>query len=515
MPNIKGLISSVKFCLRQNLDSTVIFATLFLLGGCTSEKPIDVDISTGALAVKKSNIIVILADDLGIGDLTSYNPNSKIPTPNLDLIAKQGMRFTDAHTPSSVCTPTRYGLLTGRYAWRSRLKEGVLWGYDPALIEEGRSTIGSLLQREGYQTAAIGKWHLGLGNKEVTDYSQALIPGPISQGFDYFYGIPASLDMVPYVYIENGHVVAQPTKTIAGSEKARNGGAGYWRDGPAAPNFKHIDVLPTIANKTIEYINDNATADKPFFIYMPLPAPHTPWLPKEKYQGKSNAGVYGDFVVQVDDVIGQVYKALSDNGIADNTLVIITSDNGAHWEPKDIEKYDHRANGKYRGDKADIWEGGHRVPFIVTWPGKVPQNSTSDEILSLVDVYATISSLIGGEMPNDQAEDSFDMSAVLLGNQSVKSVRKTTIFHSLLGMFSIRRGDWKFIDGVGHGGFGGKKAMKNGIKGQPAGQLYNLADDPQEQQNLYLKYPKKVALLKAELELHKKQGATRFEHNKT
>lgn len=482
-------------------------AALLLLAGCTVDKSTD---TSAVSANKKSNIIVILADDLGIGDLASYNQKSKIPTPNLDQIAKQGMRFTDAHTPSSVCTPTRYGLLTGRYAWRSRLKEGVLWGYDPALIEEGRMTLGSLLQRNGYQTAAIGKWHLGLGDKGKTDYSQPLIPGPVSQGFDYFYGIPASLDMVPYVYVENDRVVANPTNIIEGSDKARNGGAGYWRKGPAAPDFKHIEVLPTIANKTVKYINEHATADKPFFIYMPLPAPHTPWLPKPKYKGKSKAGVYGDFVVQVDDVIAQVYQALKDNGIEDNTLVIITSDNGAHWEPKDIEKYDHLANGQYRGDKADIWEGGHRVPFIVTWPGKVPKNTVSDQVLSLVDVYATIAAFVGDKIPTDQAEDSFDMSAVLLGTQPAKSVRKTTIFHSLLGMFSIRRGDWKFIDGVGHGGFGGKKAMKNGIEGQPAGQLYNLADDPQEQHNLYLQYPKKVSLLKAELELNKKQGATRF-----
>ncbi len=483
---------------------------LFILGGCTSENQTDREVKSNVSAVKKSNIIVILADDLGIGDLGSYNQYSKIPTPNLDRIARQGMRFTDAHTPSSVCTPTRYGLLTGRYAWRSRLKEGVLWGYDPALIEEGRMTIGNLLQRNGYQTATIGKWHLGLGDKEVTDYSQALIPGPVSQGFDYFYGIPASLDMVPYVYIENDHVVAQATNTIKGSEKARHGGAGYWREGAAAPEFKHVEVLPTIANKTVEYINDNARSDKPFFIYMPLPAPHTPWLPKKKYQGKSSAGVYGDFVVQVDDVIAQVYQALSDNGIADNTLVIITSDNGAHWEPTDFEKYGHRANGKYRGDKADIWEGGHRVPFIVTWPGKVAPNSVSDEVLSLVDVYATITALVGDEIADDQAEDSFDMSAVLLGGSSESTVRKTIVFHSLLGMFSIRQGDWKFIDGVGHGGFGGKKAMENGIVGQPPGQLYNLAKDPKEQNNLYLKYPNKVAQLKAELELQKEQGATRF-----
>src|SRR5271166_3513497 len=261
---------------------------------------------------KAPNIVVILADDLGIGDLSCYNKDSKIPTPRLTRFAAQSMRFLDAHTPSAVCTPTRYGLLTGRYAWRTRLKKGVLQGYDPLLVEDGRTTLASLLKGRGYTTACVGKWHLGLGKANPTDYKAKLTPGPNSLGFDYFFGIPASLDMPPYLFVENDHPVEAPTAKIEASEMRRKGGKGFWRAGAIAPSFRHIDVLPRLTETAIGFLEKQAKEDtgKPFFLYLALTAPHTPWMPTEKYAGKSRVGFYGDFVMQVDATVGAVLDAL-------------------------------------------------------------------------------------------------------------------------------------------------------------------------------------------------------------
>src|SRR6266511_1329563 len=316
------------------------------------------------------NIVFILADDLGSGDLGCYNKDSKIPTPNMDRLAREGVRFTDMHTPSSVCTPTRYGLLTGRYAWRTPLQSGVLWGYSASLIETNRLTLPKFLKKHGYATAGIGKWHLGFqeGNpadKEFkVDYAKPLLPGPLTAGFDYFFGIPASLDMEPYLYVENDRAVEQPTEQVEASKPQRQGGTGFWRSGPIAPGFRHAAVLPVIAKKAIAYLErqPKASPNKPFFLYFALTAPHEPWQPTGEFRGRSGAGDYGDFVAQVDWTIGQTLRTLDRLGLADNTLVIVTSDNGAHWTASDIKKYGHRANGHYRGQKSDIWEAGHRVP---------------------------------------------------------------------------------------------------------------------------------------------------------
>ncbi|WP_019026056.1 sulfatase family protein [Colwellia piezophila] len=465
----------------------------------------------------KPNIVVILADDLGYGDLGVYNRDSKIPTPNMDAIAKQGIRFTDAHTPSAVCTPTRYGLLTGRYAWRSRLKRGVLFGESPALIEQGRMTIQSMLQDKGYITAGIGKWHLGLGsglgNNGKTDYSQALNPGPVSSGFDYYFGIPASLDMPPYLYFENEKVVQAPTAQVSRGKLARYGGKGFWREGAIAPDFSHLEVLPTLANKAEAYIAERGKQpQQPFFLYMPLPSPHTPWIPKAEFVGKSNAGVYGDFVYQSDDVIGRIMKALKDNGLADNTLVIVTSDNGSHWKTTDIEEFNHLANAHWRGMKADIYEGGHRVPFIASWPKNIPAGSVSDENLSLVDLLATFAAIVDSDLPDNAGEDSYNQLATLMGDKTQHNVREATVYHAVGGMFAIQQGPWKYIKGQTSGGFGSKAQRRKLLKENPnlpAGQLYNLATDPGETTNLFLEKPEKVALLKALLKRYQEQGYSR------
>lgn len=444
--------------------------------------------SCGPAGPVHPNIVIILADDLGFGDPGSYNSASLVPTPNLDRLADQGMRFTDAHTPSAVCSPTRYGLLTGRYAWRTELKSGVLWGWSTALIEEGRTTIPSLLQAAGYRTGGVGKWHLGLGTGERTDYGAPLLPGPTTVGFDYYYGIPASLDMQPYLYFENDRVVASPTDSIEGSTMRRNGGGGFWRTGPRSPGFRHIDVIPILTGKAVRFVEEQKGSSDPFFLYFALSAPHTPWLPTDEFVGRSGAGPYGDFVTQVDDAIGQVLAALEASGAADNTLLFVTSDNGAHWLETDIEGYGHRANGRLRGQKADIWEGGHRVPFIARWPGRVEAGAISGETIVLTDLLATVADVIGVQIPPDSGEDSYSILRVLEGADLEGPIREATVHHSMDGMFAIRKGDWKLILGLGSGGFT-RPARIDPEPGEPPGQLYDLAVDPGENMNVYLEHP--------------------------
>ncbi len=454
------------------------------------------------------NVVIILADDMGYGDPGCYNKQSQIPTPHMDRLAAQGMRFTDAHTPSAVCTPTRYGLLTGRYCWRTKLARGVLNGYSPMLIEPGRLTIAGLLKKANYTTACIGKWHLGLGTQQPTDYAQPLRPGPNSVGFDYSFIIPASLDMPPYVFVENEAVTEAPTATIGDSKMRRYGGGGFWRGGAIAPSFKHIDVLPTCTAKAEAFLRKQ-TADKPFFLYLPLSAPHTPWLPTDAFRGKSKADWYGDFVAQVDATVGRVLAALDDTKLAHDTLVILTSDNGAHWLPEDIQKWNHRANGPLRGQKADIWEGGHRVPFIARWPGKIQAGSTSAELICLTDLLATTAALVGTRLPNDAGEDSYNLLPTLLGKKRDGPIREALVHHSADGTFAIRQGPWKLAMALGSHGFSNPKDLEP-EPGGPRGQLYNLADDLGETKNLWLQEPKVVARLTALLEKYRKEGRSRI-----
>lgn len=457
----------------------------------------------------RPNIVLILADDMGYGDPHCYNPQSKIPTPNIDRLAAEGMRFTDAHTPSSVCTPTRYGLLTGRYCWRSRLKSGVLQGYDPVLLERGRPTLASLLKDRGYTTGGIGKWHLGLGETQPTDYNRPFSAGPHTAGFDYYFGIPSSLDFPPYVFIENDHVVEKPTAQIAASEMRRKGGNGFWRAGAIAPSFKHENVLPELTRKAEEFIGKQ-TADRPFFLYLPLNSPHTPWMPTSEFRGKSGVGYYGDFVVQTDATIGRVLKALDERKLAKDTLVIFTSDNGAHWLPSDIQEWGHRANKDWRGQKSDIWDAGHRVPLIVRWPGKVKRGTVSDQLTCHTDFFATVSEVVGAALPREAAEDSFSFVPALLGRKATGPVREDVVHHSGDGMFAVRSQGWKLVEGLGSGGFTPPKTEK-AKPGGPEGQLYYLTEDPAEQRNLYLERPEQVSRLKALLDGYRNRGRSRPE----
>jgi arylsulfatase A len=460
-----------------------------------------------AAADRQPNIVIILADDLGYGDLRSYNRDSRIPTPHLDRFAAEGMRFTDAHSPSAVCTPTRYGLLTGRYAWRTRLQKGVLNGYSPLLIEPGRWTLASLVKQRGYATAAIGKWHLGLGAAEPADFTRPLEPGPNQVGFDYFFGIPASLDMPPYVFVENSAATAAPTAATPASEMRRNGGNGYWRAGAIAPGFTHEGVLPALAEKAVSFISKQSPA-KPFLLYLPLTAPHTPWMPTAEFRGKSGADYYGDFVVQVDSVVGRVLRALDQAGVSANTLVIFTSDNGAHWLPSDIEKWGHRANGGLRGQKSDIWEGGHRIPFIARWPGKIKGGTTRQDLIGLTDLFATVAALVNVPLPRDAGEDSFNLLPALLGRKLRAPIREAIVHQSGEGTFGIRQGPWKLALALGSHGFSEPRNIAP-KPGDAEGQLYNLADDPQEQHNLWLQQPAIVARLTALLKKYQAEGRSR------
>jgi arylsulfatase A-like enzyme len=455
-----------------------------------------------------------MADDMGYGDLGCYNKNSKIPTPNMDALAAEGIRFTDAHSPSAVCTPTRYGVLTGRYCWRSRLKRGVLNGYSPALIESGRMTVASLMKQHGYATACVGKWHLGLGNEKKTDFDKPLVPGPNAVGFDYFYGISASLDMPPYCYIENDRPVQRPTSTIKQGNSTEDG---WWRAGAVAPGFKHVEVLPKLTEKAVEIIENHAAkkANVPLFLYFALPAPHCPIAPADFVKGRSKAGGYGDFVVQVDWTVGQVVKALERNGLAKHTLIIVTSDNGSPGRTKIkrdpysvIELYGHRPNGNLRGIKADVWDGGHREPFIARWPGKIPAGTVSDEVICLTDLMATCASIVDARLPDNAAEDSYNILPALLGKKRTEPIRQAVVHHSLSGVFCIRQGRWKLILGRGSGGFTSPRRYEP-KPGEPEGQLYDMENDLAESRNLWNERPEIVKRLTNLLERYKRQGHSR------
>ncbi len=453
------------------------------------------------------NILYILADDLGIGDPSCYNTASKTPTPALDRFARQGIRFTDAHSPSAVCTPTRYGIMTGRYCWRTVLKSGVLWGYSPSLIEPGRLTVASLLKSKGYVTAGIGKWHLGLGSQEKADYSKPFKPSPIDYGFDSYFGIPASLDMDPYVYIENDRAIEQPTATVQELKEQRGI---FYRGGPVAPGFKHIEVLPTLTNRAVSWIAERPAKSgaKPWFLYLPVTAPHTPWLPTDRFKGKSGAGPYGDFVTMFDDTVAQVLHALDKSGQAEDTLVVITSDNGAHWLPGEIEKWNHRANDNWRGQKADIWDAGHRVPMLARWPGRIRAGSVTRDLVCHTDFMATIAEITGTKLSPNAGEDSISFLPSLLNRAGGKPARDTIVHHSVEGHFAVRRGHWKLHLGRGSGGFSLPVEYKP-KQGEPVGELFDLAADPAEKNNLYGKRPEIVKELTALLEKYQKQGFSR------
>lgn len=455
---------------------------------------------------QKPNIVYILADDLGYGDVSCLNDSSKIQTTNIDALAEEGMSFTDAHSGSAVSTPTRYGILTGRYSWRSRLKRGVTWSYDKHLIDTGTITVASLLKEHDYNTACIGKWHLGLDwSKDSTgkvDFSKPVENGPVDLGFQYFYGITASLDIPPYVYIKNNRLTSTALDTIE-----KNTGKGFWREGPIADNFEHKKVLPELTQKAVDYIH-NQSEDQPFFLYFPLTAPHTPILPLEEYEGKTNTNAYGDFVLMVDHMVGRVMKALKSKDLKKNTLVVFTSDNGCSpmADFEELARAGHDPSHHFRGHKADIYEGGHRIPFIARWPGKIPAGTTSDETISLNDLMATAADIVGDTLPDSAGEDSYSLLPVLLSQEYESPLREATVHHSINGSFAIRKGKWKLIFCPGSGGWSDPEPDKAREMDLPLIQLYNLNKDVAETNNLAGKHPEVVKELTELMRQYVKKG---------
>jgi len=455
------------------------------------------------------NIVLILADDLGYGDVGCYNPDSKIPTPYINLLAREGMRFTDAYAGAAVCVPSRYALLTGRYAFRGA---PLRWRSQPT-IREGCTTLATLLADGGYAAACIGKWHGGFAGG-VTRQDQPLLGGPLDRGFDHFFGQHGSLDQPPYFYIRGRRAVEPATMPIAESHDNSHSviyQGRFWRAGKVAPNFKHEEVLDRYAQEAVSYLANHhrRAPEQPLLLYFALTAPHGPWLPAEQFAGKSAAGPLGDFVVHVDHVVGRVLNTLKALNLQDNTLVVFSSDNGPLWFEGDVQRYGHDSSGGLRGRKGDIWEGGVRVPLIARWPGTIRRQSTSNQVVSLIDLVATFAAIVGKDLPDGAGADSYNLLPVLLGQQGEKPVRDSLILQSTgAGNLAIRAGQWKYIPWRGSGGFLTKPGRIEPAPGEPAGQLYNLKDDPGEQDNRYQQRPEIVDRLSKLLEQQQHKPAT-------
>ncbi|MCP3919591.1 MAG: arylsulfatase [bacterium] len=494
-----------------------LLAALLLAPGCSSS---GAEEQIGTFRTTPPNIVVVLADDLGYGDVHALQPDSALPTPHLDRLASESMTFTDGHSPSAVCTPTRYGLLTGRYCWRTRLKKGVLGGYSAPLLAPERRTIATMLRGAGYRTAAVGKWHLGMKLPYVDeaqadrspwsgdpgiDFAGTIEDSPIHHGFDSYFGVCASLDMAPYVWVEDDRFTLPPSVQQPGVKFPH-----FVRAGPRAADFEIDGVLDRLVEKATAFVADAAAQDEPFFLYLPLTAPHKPTQPHERFRGKTELGEYGDFVAQVDWSVGRVLAALEDAGVADETLVVFSSDNGSYMHRYDdpahqdhVDKTQvqgfradrHRANGALRGTKADVWEAGHRVPLFVRWPGRVRAGSRSEETVCLTDLYATFADVVGAELGDDEAEDSFSLLPIL--RSSIGAARGgPVVHHSVAGMFAIRDGRWKLVLGNGSGG-------RQKPKGKPFGepyQLFDLAADLAEEHDVAGEHPEVVARLTTRLE---------------
>ncbi|SEM67622.1 Arylsulfatase A [bacterium A37T11] len=503
-----------------------IFFSLILSGVCI------ISTALGQNIADRPNIVLILADDMGYGDVSALNLSSKIHTPVMDNILKKGIHFTDAHSSSSVCTPTRYGLLTGRYDFRSRLKKGVLNGYSPSLIEKGRVTIASFLKKEGYHTGCFGKWHLGLDWQlkdnsrpiqqppstgvvednfdDNVDYTARVNGGPWDFGFEESLIIPASLDMSPYCYLDNGKVHSIPNEVLKNRSEGGTGRGSLRRSGKVSKDFVFDQVLPTITNRAVTYINARAkVTNEPFFLYLPLPSPHTPWVPTKDFSGSSQAGNYGDYVKETDQMIGKVIEALAKNGLLENTLVILTSDNGSDWTPEDISQTGHKSNADFRGRKADIFEAGHHVPFMAQWPGHIQAGSQSAQLICTTDMVATLAGMLHFALPNGVAEDSFNLWPAWVGKDGGKPIRDFIVHHSLGGYFAIRKGSWKLCTSLGSGGFTEPRVIKLLPGDQKCGTLFNLANDPAETNDVYLQFPEKVAELKKLLDDCQQKGYSR------
>lgn len=475
--------------------------------------------------MNKPNVILMLADDLGIGDLSCYNPDSRLNTEHLDQLAAEGLRCSDAHASSALCTPSRYGLLTGRYNWRSRLKKMVLPGHCPHLIEDNRLTLGSLFKKAGYQTAAVGKWHLGMDwamkeepetygydEQELLknrvrpeglriDFTRPVENGPNAFGFDYCYVTPGSLDISPYVFLENDRLTERPTRISGSSEfwPTKNTGTGAevpymscWPLGATAPDYIHQNVVPDSADRILGLMEKYAADEKPFFLYYPIHAPHVPCIPTPEFEGKSGLGPYGDMVLMIDDIAGRIMAKTDELGITDNTIFIFTSDNGSEHA---FPEFGHSSNYIYRGFKSDIWDGGHRIPYLVRYPGHIAPGSVTDQTVCLTDLMATFADILGYTLADNEGEDSVSNLSLWEGND--QPLREYTIHHSGNGMFGIRKGNWKLELCPDGGGF--RKPGQSVDETLPPIQLYDMENDVRETTNVADRYPGVVKELTEEL----------------
>lgn len=485
--------------------------------------------SASAAPPSMPNIVILYADDMGYGDLGLQNPESKIPTPHLDQMARQGTRFTDAHSSSGVCTPSRYAMLHGRYHWRKF--HGIVNSFDQPILDDERTTLPELLKAKGYKTACIGKWHLGWDWNAIKkpgsmptkgpgkgtaasfaadafDWSQRIPGGPLSHGFDYYFGDDVP-NFPPYAWFENDRVITPPTMPLV-TPKATAEGSWEARPGPAVKDWDFWAVMPKLTETAVGWIGQQKH-EEPFFLYFPFTSPHAPIVPTPDFADRSMAGGYGDFVVQTDNTVGRVLKALEEGGFADNTLVIFTADNGPEqYAYERVRKFQHRSMGPLRGLKRDLWEGGHRVPFIVRWPGVVPEATVSDGLLSQIDLYATVAGITGAEIPAGSAEDSYDQLNLLIGRQ--KSSRVTLVHNTNPNNYALRHGDWVLI-AAKTGGVSKVPQWFDDANGytanQHSGELYNLQTDLAQKINLYAEQPEKVRELSAILENVRSTGQVR------
>lgn len=461
-----------------------------------------------ALAARpeKPNIILILADDMGHGHVSCLNPQSKIQTPHIDRLAREGITLTDAHSGSAVCSPTRYGILTGRYAWRTRLKSGVLGPYDPPLIEEGRMTLPAMLKGRGYATACIGKWHLGWDwpkqGADAPDFERPIARGPVTRGFDYYFGTDVP-NYPPYCFIENDRTVGQPTAQK--TEKNLDG-----RPGPMLPGWKFDAILSGLANRAVKYLEERAGAEVPFFLYFPLTSPHEPIAPSDSFRGKSGMNALADFVIETDGVVGRVMEAVDRLGLSKDTLLFFTADNGSsmYTGGKELVAMGHDPHAGFRGAKASIYEGGHRIPFFARWPDRIPAGSRSTSTVCLTDIMATLAAVTGAGLQADAAEDSFSILPLLTGAADVPP-RGAVVHQSAAGRIAIREGPWKLIlpgatmpalrPKKGEGGKGPKASPGEPVERE----LYNILEDPAETKNVIADHPdveKRLAELFVRLE---------------
>ncbi len=482
------------------------------------------------------NIVFIFADDLGYGDVSCLNPEGKIPTPNIDRIAHEGLTFTDAHSTSAVCSPSRYGVLTGRYNWRSQLQAGIVNVFGKPLITEDTPTLPAFLKGQGYHTACIGKWHLGwdwpLDNPQeyVPDrrtpyppvdaelqrewrqvFSKPIKGGPTARGFDSYFGVDVP-NWPPYCWIENDRLQGIPTEYLSAEKlppsSGPNVGFGRYRDGmdvaslpgPALPGWTFEPLLPTLGDRACEHVAERRGQSEPFFLYMPLTSPHTPLAVNDEWKGKSGLNLYADFVMETDAVVGRVLDALAAAGLAQNTLVMFASDNGCapYIGVKDLEDQGHYPSGPYRGYKADVWDGGHRIPFVARWPENIAPGRTCRQMVCLSDLMATCADILDTTLADNAGPDSVSLLPLFRGDD--QPVRTEVVHHSLSGRFAIRRGKWKLVLCPGSGGWCPPTDAEATAQNLPNLQLYDMAADPGETTNLEAKHPDVVEELTQHLQ---------------